>query len=37
VQIYKHLSDTFLIKKSLKKGDSLSPVLFEFDSVLVIR
>jgi hypothetical protein len=30
VRVGKHLSDTFPIKKSLKQGDALSPLLFNF-------
>jgi hypothetical protein len=30
VRVGKHLSDTFRIKNGLKKGDSLSPLLFNF-------
>ena len=30
VRVGKHLSDTFPIKKGLKQGDALSPLLFKF-------
>jgi hypothetical protein len=30
VRVGKHLSDTFPIKNGLKKGDALSPLLFNF-------
>jgi hypothetical protein len=30
VQVAKHLSDMFPIKRGLKKGDALSPILFNF-------
>jgi hypothetical protein len=33
----KHLSDTFPIKNGLKKGDALSPLLFNFALEYVIR
>jgi hypothetical protein len=33
----KHLSDRFPIKSSLKKGDALSPLLFNFASQYAIR
>ena len=30
VRVSKHLTDTFVIMNSLKKGDALSPLLFNF-------
>jgi hypothetical protein len=30
VRIGKHLSDSILIRNSLKQGDALSPLLFKF-------
>ena len=30
VQVHKHLSDTFPIKKGVKQGDALSPLLFRY-------
>ena len=37
VQVSKHLSDVLLIKNSLKQGDSLSPLLFNFVLEYCIR
>jgi hypothetical protein len=37
VRVGKHLSDTFPIKNALKKGDSLSPLLFNFALEYAIR
>jgi hypothetical protein len=37
VRVGKHLSDTFPIKKGLKKGDASSPLLFNFAVEYVIR
>jgi hypothetical protein len=37
VRVGKHLSDTFPIKNGLKKGDALSPLLFNFALEYVIR
>jgi hypothetical protein len=36
-QVGKHLSDTFSIKNGLKKGDDLSPLLFNFAVDYAIR
>ena len=37
VQIGKHLSDMFPIRKSLKQRNALSPLLFNFDLQYTIR
>ena len=37
VRVAKHLSDMFLIKKGLKQGDALSPLLFNFALECAIR
>jgi hypothetical protein len=37
VRVGKHLSDTFPIKKGLKEGDALSPLLFNFSLEYTIR
>jgi hypothetical protein len=37
VRVGKHLSDTFPIKNGLKKGDALSPLLFNFAFEYAIR
>ena len=37
VQVGKHLSDLFPIKNDLKKGDALSPLLFNFALLYAIR
>jgi hypothetical protein len=37
LNIGKHLSDTFPIKNSLKQGDALSPLLFNFALQYAIR
>jgi hypothetical protein len=37
VRVGKHLSDTFPIKNGLKRGDALSPLLFNFALEYVIR
>jgi len=37
VQMGKHLSDMFLVKNGLKKGDALSPLLFSFALKYAIR
>jgi hypothetical protein len=37
VQVDKHLSDKFPIKNSVKQGDALSPLLFNFTSEYTIR
>jgi hypothetical protein len=37
VRIGKHLSESFLIQNSLKQGDALSPLLFNFALEYAIR
>jgi hypothetical protein len=37
VRVGKHLSDRFPIKKGLKQGDALSPLLFNFALKYAIR
>jgi len=37
VRVDKHLSDMLLIRNSLKKGDALSPLLFDFALEYTIR
>jgi hypothetical protein len=37
VRVGKHLSDTFPIKNGLKKGDALSPLLFNFALEYAVR
>ena len=37
VRVARHLCDMFLIKKGLKQGDALSPLLFNFALECAIR